>query len=141
MLTPEQVMADVVSHAACAEGIAWVTGKDSDQVWAATDEMAAPYLFWWAVQNAGQPGWHPTADILSVLNILMGMYGDYDASSVPLIVHEFTLIGNRSFTEDSMRFYVLIERVVRWKNPDPAALTAFRLKILTIIKTGLEPTI
>jgi hypothetical protein len=138
MITAEQVMENIVSHGACAEGVAWAVGKDSDAIWASTDEMAAPYLFWWATQNAGQPGWHSTADILSVLAALMGMHDDYNADNQPILANEFSFIGS---TGDILMFYARIEQVVRWKNPDPAAMTAFRIRILPTIKTGLEPTI
>jgi hypothetical protein len=141
MLTSEQVMGNIVSHGACVEGVAWAVGKDSNAIWAATDEMAAPYLFWWAVQNAGQPGWHPTTDILSTLSALMGMYDDYNEVNQSILAAEFALIGSNSFTEDSLKFYSRIEQVVRWKNPDPAVTTAFRIKILPTIKAALTPSI
>ena len=67
MMTAAQVTADILSHAACPEGVAWAAGKTSDDIWRTADPQAVLYLFWWAAQNMGTPGWAPKDRVLVVL--------------------------------------------------------------------------
>src|ERR1700676_3508747 len=129
-MTAQEVMDNIVSHNACAEGIVWATGKDSDAIWSSTDVDAAPYLFWWAVKNAGQPGWKSSDEVVSVLGSLLCI-SDYDEAYRAVLEDRLSKV-NADFTRNAIQFYSRIESVIGFKNPE--AVAPFRLKAFSIIK-------
>jgi hypothetical protein len=140
-MTIEQVMENLVSHNACAAGIAWAIGKDSDAIWASTDEFAPQYLLWWAIQNAGQPGWHSAANVLSTLSTLTGLCCKYNTVMVVSLHHEFAQVNKNNLAQSGPSLYSKMEHDVQWEARNPQALVTFRQKTLAIIYEELKPTL
>jgi hypothetical protein len=78
-MNTNEIMANILSHNACPEGVAWARGKDSNAFWGTSDIEAAPYLFWIAAKNADLPGWKTNSEIQAVLKTLVAIAGKYVA--------------------------------------------------------------
>jgi hypothetical protein len=130
--TSQQVMDNLVAHNACPEGIAWASSKDSDAMWASEDEFAAPYLFWWAVQNVDQIGWPSQSGILRLLSQLIDISEPLVWPHVDDLRHEITIIRQDNFVEDIIRVYLKMESHLKITRVDN--LLSFRNKALPLVK-------
>jgi hypothetical protein len=141
MLTPEQVMENIVSHGACAPGVDWARGKDSDAIWGSTDGLAAQYLLWWACQNAGQPGWRSVADTITVLSTLTDLCCERNTVMVDSLRYELGQVNESNLAQRGPSLYGKMEHDVQWEARHPQALAAFRQEVLPIICRELRPTL
>jgi hypothetical protein len=129
-MTADEVMQNVVSHQACAEGVVWVTGKDSNAVWDSTDEFAAPYLFWWAVQNAGQPKWKTREDVAVVLKKIADVackHAKHQIESIQQLMTRFDL-QRADFADHALLIYYRLEDILKEN------VSKFRLEIIPILR-------
>lgn len=128
-MTADEILANITSHNACAEGVAWAAGKDGKTFWSTSDDFAAPYLFWFAAKNADQAGFASTLQIMNVLKSLAILAGKYNADS-----HYFETKLLYS-TETPLEFFTMITRRIGFENR-----LAYYAEILPIVRT-LESTI
>ncbi len=129
MLTANEVMTNIISHGACADGVVWATGKNSDQMWASTDEHAAEYLFWWAAKNAGQPGWKSVEDVWGTLSEIL------DLVTPRLGAAPYLYMTLKNDKTDPVDFFYRLVREVRGENDAEEFFQAYLTDILPIIKT------
>lgn len=119
-MTAQELMANCVTHNACADGLVWLAGKDSDAIWASTDEVAAPYLFWWAAVNAGVDGWKNQQEVVAVLQEI--------ASSVQFSLPQIDPDAP-DFSDRVLCAYARVEQ----RMERLLKLTEFRLNILPLV--------
>jgi hypothetical protein len=133
--TSQQVMDNLVAHNACSEGRAWAIGKDSNEMWAAADEFAAPYLFWWAAKNSGQSGWKSNAEVTAVLEKITDVACRHATDETQEWQQEIARFDDHHFSDRAIYFYLQIERKLVDEKKD---LTAFRIEILALV-VSLRP--
>lgn len=140
-LNISEVWENLAAHKACPEGLAWSSGKDSDVMWASTDEVATPYLFWWAASNAGQAGWPAPEAVVAVLEQLADIacvhVGDRSLAWRNEIAacHQ----SEPNFSRWAIHMYLNFERkIARAKQPE--LVSAFRQEGMEAVRT-LRPTL
>ena len=129
----EDVLKNVTGHNACADGLIWVAGKTSTDIWETFDTNAIGYLLWWATKNAGQPGWKPLGEVRAIIGDIIELACPYlGPVMTPVLWYKYETC------EDFSAFYAVIEKEINWE--DPKNLPVFESISLPIVKK-LRPNI
>ena len=142
MWTSEQVQQNCLYHGACAEGLNWAAGKDLDAIWSTNDVNACSYLVWWAIKNAGEPGWATAPEIISVLTNLIHICCQYNTVMVSSLHYELSLVqDDADFKIHALGLYEKMKHDVNWESRhNTVILEKFQTAALAEIKK-LRPSI
>ncbi len=135
-MSAAEVMANLFAHVACPEGVAWAAGKDSDAMWAADDELAAPYLFWWVIQNAGQTSWPTAGDVIFALQQFVIHAATFVGIESPIVLNLIEELKQSYTWFGAWQVYTRIELELHDKE-----VSEYRTMILPVLKRALRPSL
>jgi hypothetical protein len=142
-MTADEVMQNLISLGACEAGKVWAAEKDSVAMWASIDEMAAPYLFWWAIKNAGMIGWKSIPETFTALRAIADIGYRYNTIFVSELQHRLrSIVDNSNFVSSALDFYAATETAVLWESRHNAdVLARFRREVIAVIHRDLRPNV